>query len=147
MKDETEYMSDNTDKSDNFDLLEDDDIQDNNDDNTEELPDYESESEDTEKKTSSWKKDTTGKKIELIIVKPIVKKLDKKTRKNIAKYVKNKEGRELTMNEINNLQILNKFLQQIETGKITKQVNKYIAPYFDLEKNVINNKESLLKNK
>ncbi len=95
---------------------------------------------DENKKTmnkSSWKKDNGGKKVSYLLFEPIIKKMVRQLKKQCRDYnkdlLKNKKTIP-TKEDMEKFELLSNIIKDIDADKIKKNVNKYIAPYFDLEK-------------
>ena len=86
---------------------------------------------------SSWKKDSGGKKISYLLFDPIIRKMVNQLKKKCRDYniiLLTNTKIIPTTEDIEKFKLLSSIIKDIDADKIKNNINKYIAPYFDLDK-------------
>jgi len=87
---------------------------------------------------SSWRKDSGGKKVSYLLFDPIIRKMVNQLKKKCRDYniILFKNTKTIpTTEDIEKFKLLSSIIKDIDADKIKNNINKYIAPYFDLDKN------------
>ncbi len=89
------------------------------------------------KNKSKWRNDNEGVKLSYLLFEPIIKKIIKQLRKKCRIHnmeMKKNKKKIPTKNEAERFEVLASILKEIDTDKLKKNINNYIAPYFGLHK-------------
>ena len=82
-----------------------------------------------------WTTDKNGYKICKLLIEPTIKVIVRILKKNIKNKSKEKIKDENIYNELKYSEAISNILENIDTKKLKNEINKYIAPKFNLDKN------------
>ena len=94
-----------------------------------------------------WYIDKNGHKVSRLVIEPLLRKLIKIFRKKIQAYLEEtKKNIKETFgkNEIENIEILQNILQELDSGKLKKDINKFIASKFFIDNKIKQSKNKKL---
>jgi len=89
------------------------------------------------KNKSKWINDNNGIKLSYLLFDPMTKKVIKLLKTTFKKYndeLKKNSAKGPTTDEIKKFEVLTDISKEIDDGKLKKNINNYIAPYFVLDK-------------
>jgi hypothetical protein len=87
----------------------------------------------TNKDNSKWITDNDGVKISYLLYNPMIKKVLKKLKK-ICKRLSKRNVEDLTQYDFEKITTLSKLIKDVDKDKLKNDINKYIAPHFELNK-------------
>jgi len=105
------------------------------DDNSETSMDNDEETTENKKVKTKWVNDNNGVKISYLVYEPVLKKLLKQLKKCCSIYAKKlKNNEEILPKELEKFTVLNSIVLDMDKKKISNDINKYIAPHFELNR-------------
>lgn len=87
--------------------------------------------------TSKWTHDNEGIKISYLLFEPVIKRIIRRLKKKCNEYhkeIKKSSKKIPTREDIEKFEVLNGILKEIDSDKIKKNINNYIAPHFGLDR-------------
>jgi hypothetical protein len=85
------------------------------------------------KENSKWITDNDGVKISYLLYNPMIKKMLKKLKK-FCKILSKRNTMDLTRYDLEKFTTLTKLIKDVDKDKLKNDINKYIAPHFELNK-------------